>query len=458
MIKNALIIEKATEIKSLGRARKLNPADLTDFAQLLGSREVQSVGHGLFGSPERSESRVVSRTQSDSRTEPVQKDSSRDSSVKSPVERSKDIGRSQSGNESGDARGPLHTSESGQTQQGYSADSVDGCENGVQPGTSTEATVNANNQGQSQGQTSPDGSDRQADKSTQAAGSADSEAGRPGEVQEVLDELLSQMTAATSGLTSDMATGVNAKIGVQNIESANPMFAPNLNLPEQAILFESSLAEHFIRVLTDRFSQVKSGSQGEDSNAAIQSVTLNPTSGQTSKGIAEGLSQTPQLSVPDDSKATDSMNRILQVIRSNLGRRQSQMTVQLDPPELGKLRLDVKLVDNDLSLFVTTETAEARHVKLNRDDSRRAALEHSGIAMSKFEVVAKSPDTQSNQNWQSPQDQPQGGGGGFQHSGSNGSGSGQHFGTGSESADDTNDQVMTISRASSPSTAMNLVA
>ena len=173
------------------------------------------------------------------------------------------------------------------------------------------------------------------------------------------------------------------------------------NIMDQPIIFETGMAQYFIRLLTSRFEEMKNLKETKPEKAEVK-MAQEPVFLNTSRTELKTSSmplQKIQIQ-PADQTAQENLNRIVQIIRSNIGRRQSQMTVQLDPPQLGKLRLDIRLNDNILQLNIMTETTEARQIIIDRMETLRANLETSGIQISRFEVVVKSNDPQQSQNWQ----------------------------------------------------------
>ncbi|MFA5865091.1 MAG: flagellar hook-length control protein FliK [Phycisphaerae bacterium] len=351
MVNSTRIMEMTNETKTTKQPRKQTPTDVGLFTNLLSTPE-SSITTKLF---------------------------SENASSKLQPQEAKDLTPKAIPQNTPDNQSPEDSSEPGSSPRTDSGNGVDGCAKGLQTGASTEAAVNAQpNQG------SQNNEDANSSNST----SSD-------QFQQLIEHLI---TGATPPTTTGNETE-QPKLSAKPIEQHKQVFSSNLNLPAQNIIFETGLAEHFIRLLTDQFEQIKNSPSPRADNSN-QTAILQPISPNASESQAKiSTPATPQTQVSGDD-AAESMNRIVQVIRSNLGRRQSQMTVQLDPPELGKLRIDVKLIDNNLQMSITTETNDARQIILDRMDTLRANLERGGINMSKFEVVTKTPDPRYSQNWQ----------------------------------------------------------
>lgn len=396
------ISDVAGEVRPPGPARRSPAIDVAAFAILLNTREVRLGG---AAGPARADSPFEASRQSlpghsGLRAEKAEVPRS-DPDLRKSTERNP-----HADDNTTDRRSPARASDSGQSRRASSGESVDGCEKGVQPGASTEAAVNAQSfesAGDPAGGSNPDAAETV---------SSDSAATQLRELAESASDL-----PAPAGAGSDKPPAT-MDVSARSADRHTQVFPPNVNLPDGGIVYGTGLAEHFIRLLTDQFSTLK-GDATPDTPAA-GAVATGTSAGAAGSTEAKALpAATP--TVPLAEETPESMNKILQIIRANVGRRQSQMTVQLDPPELGKMKLDVRLVDNTLRLFVITETDGARHILLDRMETLRSSLEQSGITMAKFEVVTKSPESQSNPNWNFPQGHSQGNSGFFgQQRGSNG--------------------------------------
>ena len=74
-------------------------------------------------------------------------------------------------------------------------------------------------------------------------------------------------------------------------------------------------------------------------------------------------------------------------IRLNTGVRASSATIRLDPPELGRMRIDVRLVDDALQVRIEASTPQARQMLRARVSELAAALREHHIEVERFEVV-----------------------------------------------------------------------
>jgi len=83
--------------------------------------------------------------------------------------------------------------------------------------------------------------------------------------------------------------------------------------------------------------------------------------------------------------------RLVRSIRLHVGERTSSARLQLHPPELGRMRVDVRLDGDRLHLDVRTETQAARELVADRVGELKAALEQYGILVSRFDVAVQDP-------------------------------------------------------------------
>ena len=77
---------------------------------------------------------------------------------------------------------------------------------------------------------------------------------------------------------------------------------------------------------------------------------------------------------------------LVRSVRLFSGPRRSTARIQLDPPELGRIRVDLRMADSKLEISVLTTSAEAKAVLQERADLLRTALEYHGIHVEQFDI------------------------------------------------------------------------
>jgi flagellar hook-length control protein FliK len=114
-----------------------------------------------------------------------------------------------------------------------------------------------------------------------------------------------------------------------------------------------------------------------------------------------------QTSRPGESDATVAMNgprgaeELARVVRSRVGARHSNLTLQLDPPELGRVRVDVRMHEQAMTLRFATESQAGRDAIQGRLRELTGALEQQGVRVERVEVEYRPPPPD-----QTPHDRP----------------------------------------------------
>lgn len=122
---------------------------------------------------------------------------------------------------------------------------------------------------------------------------------------------------------------------------------------------------------------------------ADRNPSESPSAGRKSEaGATERQSDGNDAKLGDARKTA--FDQLVRSIRLQLGSRHSSARLQLEPPELGRLHILVRVDGERLRVDVRTETAAARDLVLKRAAQLTAALERQGIAVERFEVTAES--------------------------------------------------------------------
>ncbi len=81
-------------------------------------------------------------------------------------------------------------------------------------------------------------------------------------------------------------------------------------------------------------------------------------------------------------------DKLVRSIRMQGGAKYSSATIRLDPPDLGRMRVDVRMSGDELQISVRTESQEAKQLLMGRVADLRAALEQAGIQIDRYDVSA----------------------------------------------------------------------
>lgn len=87
---------------------------------------------------------------------------------------------------------------------------------------------------------------------------------------------------------------------------------------------------------------------------------------------------------PTDSST--SLDHVAELVRANVGAKNSTITIRLDPPDLGQIQLDARLRDDVLSIHIQADNAAARDLLHSRMDDLRQALSRHGITVDRFDI------------------------------------------------------------------------
>jgi len=79
-------------------------------------------------------------------------------------------------------------------------------------------------------------------------------------------------------------------------------------------------------------------------------------------------------------------DRLVRMMRLRPGMERSSARIHLNPPELGRILVDVRVDGDALHLDIRTETDEAKAVLLTRVQQLRAALEQTGLQVEQFQI------------------------------------------------------------------------
>ena len=119
------------------------------------------------------------------------------------------------------------------------------------------------------------------------------------------------------------------------------------------------------------------GDQRTSERPAATRQSQEGPSGQQATGV-RGKSDAPQRSAFD---------QLVRSIRLNAGARQSSARLTLEPPELGRLHVNVRVQGDLVQINVRTETSAARDLVSERAGQLTAALHQYGISVERFEIT-----------------------------------------------------------------------
>lgn len=93
----------------------------------------------------------------------------------------------------------------------------------------------------------------------------------------------------------------------------------------------------------------------------------------------------------------ESIEKLARVLRSQLGSRHSAMTLRLDPPELGSLRVEIRMQDQTLTLKFQADTQAGHHALRSQLDALRHTFEQQGVRVDQMSVEYRPQHSDSGQ-------------------------------------------------------------
>ncbi len=89
-----------------------------------------------------------------------------------------------------------------------------------------------------------------------------------------------------------------------------------------------------------------------------------------------------------DGPAPSRFDELVRSIRLQTGARHSSARMHLEPPELGRMRVDVRMNGDRVQIDIRTETTKATELLHHRTAGLKAALEMHGIFVERFDVTS----------------------------------------------------------------------
>ncbi len=112
------------------------------------------------------------------------------------------------------------------------------------------------------------------------------------------------------------------------------------------------------------------------------------------KPAAAGPVVTAQASEPlDPADRAQNLERIVRVVQAEAQSGNSRVVLQLSPPELGNLRMQLNLRRGQLDVSVRAETELARSLLTGGTDTLRSGLQRAGLELVNFDVQPATPPT-----------------------------------------------------------------
>lgn len=86
------------------------------------------------------------------------------------------------------------------------------------------------------------------------------------------------------------------------------------------------------------------------------------------------------------NREATSFEKLVRAVRVEHGAKSSRATIELDPPELGRIRVEARMSGGALDLSIQTESSAARQILGERLGELRQALHQQGVATGEFDL------------------------------------------------------------------------
>lgn len=139
---------------------------------------------------------------------------------------------------------------------------------------------------------------------------------------------------------------------------------------------------------------------------ASSGETARPPSGMKVTSVQHGAAPASEPGDLNANASKEAIDRIVRVTQATTGQRQSQVRLQLEPPELGQIRIDVKITQGTLSISIQAETAAAKELLESRFEGLRQGLANHGLNVGRFDVELRHSSSANTDSRDPGSDQP----------------------------------------------------
>lgn len=144
-----------------------------------------------------------------------------------------------------------------------------------------------------------------------------------------------------------------------------------------------------------------------DAGGTVASVSSPPvvqTGSVENSGVAATSPSTAVLELLTSAEdSNDAVNQVARVLNANGRSGRYQATMQLDPPELGSVKVQIRMQADAMTLHVQAENRSVSRLIESRLGDLREALAGHGIRVDRAEVVVRAPEASDTQSQPNPE-------------------------------------------------------
>jgi flagellar hook-length control protein FliK len=205
---------------------------------------------------------------------------------------------------------------------------------------------------------------------------------------------------------SNDPTGLHAKADAPMIQNPGPSAGG-----QQAVKSSIDTAP---RVESDQAAAKAAPAAAKSAGSAVnlQNVTAAPGGKRADAESAKAGANLNRAATSPTPRGIDitqakAMQELAGIVRSRISARESTIQLRLDPPELGKVQIDLNMKRDVLTLRIETQTQAGHDALHARLSELRHALEQHGITINRVEVELSPPVTPGHDAGQAQQHPPQ---------------------------------------------------
>eukprot|EP01022_Parablepharisma_sp_SALTPOND_P012539 TRINITY_DN16168_c0_g1_i1.p2 TRINITY_DN16168_c0_g1~~TRINITY_DN16168_c0_g1_i1.p2 ORF type:complete len:804 (-),score=186.42 TRINITY_DN16168_c0_g1_i1:3087-5498(-) len=147
---------------------------------------------------------------------------------------------------------------------------------------------------------------------------------------------------------------------------------------------------------TDFWNKVAKGEASPEKSTEFATVVNNNQTEARATATAERAAQAFRR---DGNLARQTMRNLEQAFMKNLGEGQRQLTLRLDPPQMGRVAVLLTVKNNEVSATLRTEKHETGHMLAEQLQQLRHSLEQQGLKVQKLDVQTQMNNDGNQQGW-----------------------------------------------------------
>lgn len=145
------------------------------------------------------------------------------------------------------------------------------------------------------------------------------------------------------------------------------------------------------------WNKVAKGEASSDTSKNFYSVT--DTAAQTEARAASATQRAEQALGRQSSLPRQTMRSLEQALMKNMGQGQRQLTLRLDPPQMGRVQVMLTVRNNEVSAVLRTEKHETGQMLAEQMQHLRHSLEQQGLKVQKLDVQTQLNNDMNSQGW-----------------------------------------------------------